>query len=120
MGLFADTMFHFDIDIPFAEYIAVLFFGIGPALVIWAQYTSKKHTPYFNYGPYKFLRNPTHLGLLILVTGFSLISASIIFFIITLLGYILSSYFFQKYEVVLHSENNNEYSEYKNKTPKIL
>lgn len=120
IGLFADTVFHFDIDIPFSNLLAVIFFGAGPLLILWAQYTSHKHSPYFNHGPYRFLRNPTHLGLLILVTGFSLINTSVIFFGITLIGYILSSYFFQKYEHALHEIHTNEYEEYKKKTYKIF
>lgn len=122
LGLFADTFFNVNINIPFFNTLAIIFYGAGPALVLWAQYTSHKFAgkDYFNHGPYRFLRNPTHLGLLILVTGFSLINGSIIFFTITLVGYILSSYFFQKYEEILHSENNQSYTDYKNKTPKIF
>ncbi len=66
------------------------------------------------------MRNPTHTGILLLVTGYTAVSGSVIFLAVTLIGYLISNMFFKKYEALLHAEYGTEYAEYKNTTPKIL
>lgn len=109
-----------------ATTIAIICFGVGPMLIWWAQATSRiskatpEKGPYFKRGPYQFLRNPTHLGLVILVAGYTVVSGSVIFLAITLIGYIISNHFFAQYEKVLHMIYGDTYSTYKKNVPKIL
>jgi protein-S-isoprenylcysteine O-methyltransferase Ste14 len=66
------------------------------------------------------MRNPTQIGILILVTGYTAVSGSIVFLTATLLGYLVSNVFFKKYESILHREYGAEYTQYKDNVPKIL
>ncbi len=128
VGLFIDTLIGFDINIKNAEPIALACFVVGSILMAWAQYTSSHHTKewakstslYFYRGPYRFMRNPTHLGIVLLVTGYTLVSGSLVFFGITIIGYTISNIFFQKYEAILDRTYGKEYQNYKAKVPKIL
>ncbi len=121
LGLFLDTFIGIDINLKYAEPIAFVCFILGTFLILWAQYTSrKKDGPYFFRGPYRFMRNPTHLGIVFLVTGYTLVSGSIIFFAITIVGYFISNIFFQKYESILDRTYGPEYQKYKAEVPKIL
>lgn len=125
IGLFADMMVGFDISLPYANTIAIVCFGAGALLIAWAQYTSRliKHTPshpYFLHGPYKIMRNPTHLGMVILVLGYTVVSGSIIFCAITLVGYLVSNVLFRKYEMQLKSTYDGKYEAYQSKVPKIF
>jgi protein-S-isoprenylcysteine O-methyltransferase Ste14 len=127
LGLFADSFFNVTFSSPMATYSAIVCWIAGPLLIVWAQYTSKKFSAeshedgdaYYNHGPYKFMRNPTHLGLLILVTGYTLASGSIIFFLVTMIGYLISNIFFKKYESMLEVFSS-EYGSYKNKVKRVL
>lgn len=124
VGLFADTFLAFSVSSPAATPIAIVCLGLGPALIAWAQYTSnrfrKENTTgaYYYHGPYRYLRNPTHLGLLILVTGYTLVSGSLAFFAITALGYLISNIFFKKYESIL--ERTTDYEAYQSKVRRVL
>ncbi len=127
VGLFVDAFIAAPFDVGFARPIAIIFMGLGPALMLWAQYSSWRchlmghphSAQYFKHGPYRLVRNPTHLGILILVTGYTLISGSLIFFATTLLGFLFSNIFFNKYERVNHSALGSEYRDYITRTPKI-
>ena len=128
IGLFADILIGFDVHLPHANTIAVICFVIGTIMVIWAQNTSGKEInktgkdigPYFTSGPYKYLRNPTHLGIVLLVAGYTVVSGSIVFLTLTLVGYLVSNVFFKRYEDILHIAYGDKYKEYKKKVPKIL
>ncbi len=127
VGLFADYFIGFEIRVPYALGIAIAFFMIGPTLIFWAQYTSrhveKNHgygKKYFHFGPYRYMRNPTHLGLLILVTGYTLVSGSLMLFLSTLIGYLASNVFFKKYESILSATADGEYKAYQSSVQKIL
>lgn len=125
VGLFADTLLRFTVVLSYANMIAIVCFGLGALLIMWAQYTSR-HTkkdssrPYFLYGPYRYMRNPTHLGMVILVLGYTVVSGSIIFCAITLVGYLISNILFRKYESMLKTTYDGTYQEYQSKVPKIL
>lgn len=126
VGLFVDTMISFDIGrFAYAGIVAVVCFALGGVLIAWAQYTSRhtKHSPsdpYFHKGPYRYMRNPTHLGIVFLVTGYTAVSGSIVFFGVTVIGYVVSNIFFQKYEALLDLTYDGVYEDYKRDVPKIF
>ena len=126
IGLFVDTFIGFEVTVASSQYIAVVCFIIGTALIMWAQYTSrhrpkgKPEDPYFFRGPYRYMRNPTHLGILILVTGYTAVSGSIVFFFVTVIGYLISNVFFGRYEAILDRTYGDDYKEYQAKVPKIF
>lgn len=125
VGLLVDIFIFAPFDIPYAHTIAIICFGLGPLIILWAQSTSWKFlqqssmSMYFKYGPYRFVRNPTHLGLLILVTGYTLISGSLIFFLTTFIGFLVSNIFFTKYERLNEQTYGEHYRAYQSRTPKI-
>jgi protein-S-isoprenylcysteine O-methyltransferase Ste14 len=125
VGLFADALIAAPFGIPYGHDVAIVLFGAGPLLMLWAQYSSwrcQKHhhsAAYFHHGPYRIVRNPTHLGILLLVAGYTLISGSLLFFAATLIGYLLSNIFFTKYERIFHEKFGEIYKAYTKKTPKI-
>lgn len=127
-GLFLDVFFPVTIHVPKSVAFATTCFAIGPLLILWAQYTShrfeiiKKQTgqPQFNRGPYKYLRNPTQLGLLILVAGYTLVTGAATLFIATGVAYIVSNVFFKKHEAILESKYGEPYQEYKSSVRKIM
>ena len=126
VGLFVDSFISVPFNVPYAETVAIIFFGLGPLMIAWAQFTSRHyeksdhpHRNYFERGPYKIIRNPTHLGLLILVTGYTLVSGSLIFFGTTLIGYLISNIFFTKYESILSEDHGENYYSYKSKVGKL-
>jgi protein-S-isoprenylcysteine O-methyltransferase Ste14 len=130
VGLFADLFFPLDFTLPHATQIAVVCIGAGTLLVVWAQYTSRycanEHhdhhgdSLYFQHGPYRFMRNPTHLGILLMVAGYAVVSKSVIFFAVTLIGYLFSNIFFRNYEFLLRNKYGNIYDAYKKRINKIL
>jgi protein-S-isoprenylcysteine O-methyltransferase Ste14 len=122
LGLFADTFFSFGLPLYHGQWIALSCFALGPLLIWWAQKTSgnKKENPYFQRGPYRLMRNPTHIGILILVAGYTAISGSIVFLAVTVLGYVISNIFFKKYESLLHTKYGTQYGDYKKSVPKIF
>ncbi|MBY0328774.1 hypothetical protein K2Q02_01635 [Patescibacteria group bacterium] len=128
VGLLADSIIGFDAPIRFGQTIAISCFILGPLLIVWAQRTSSHFRqrgedtqhPYFIHGPYRLMRNPTHLGLVILVTGYAAISGSAIFLCLTVLGYIVSNMLFKRYELIITEKYGDHYTEYKKKVPKIL
>ncbi|HEY0980433.1 MAG TPA: methyltransferase [Candidatus Paceibacterota bacterium] len=128
LGLLADSIVGFSVVIPFGSIIAITCFISGAMLMMWAQKTSnhfRAKTPdaaprYFHHGPYRYLRNPTHLGMVIMVTGYAAISGSVIFLGVTVLGYIVSNVFFKRYEAIVVEQYGEEYTNYKSDVPKIL
>ncbi len=123
LGLFADNILSVDEHpIQHGAVIAIICFVLGSLLIGWAQMTSaaKKSKPYFERGPYRYLRNPTHVGILLLAAGYTAVSGSMVFLAVTLIGYLISNKFFKKYESILHREYGKQYTEYKDSVPKIL
>lgn len=125
-GLLLDNIVGFSVMIPYASVIAIGCFIVGALLVLWAQnttalvYTGTEKTKFFGNGPYRFLRNPTHLGMVLLVTGYTAISGSVVFLAITALGYLISSIFFQEYESLLIEHFGDDYKKYQRDVPKIF
>lgn len=124
-GLFVDTYIGFSVLLRYAPWVSAMCFLIGAVLIWWAQYTSRSvarnpSQQYFLYGPYRYMRNPTHLGIVILVLGYTIISGSIVFCGITILGYVISNIFFKKYERILLETHDGAYQTYQSKVPKIF
>ncbi len=125
IGLLVDSVVTIPIAIPFAMPVAIMLLCVGPILMLWAQYTSWRcaahdhSAAYFHHGPYRFVRNPTHLGILILVAGYALIAQSFVFFFTTLIGFIVSNRFFARYERLNETSYGQHYQAYKSRTPKL-
>lgn len=129
VGLFVETFIPLHITIPYKLTIAIICFGVGPLLIMWAQYTSR-HTAdrktnemlrrYFYNGPYKYMRNPTQLGLIILILGYAVINSSFMLFVVTYIAYLISNYYFRKYENALKKEFGDHYAEYQARVKKVL
>jgi protein-S-isoprenylcysteine O-methyltransferase Ste14 len=105
-------------------YIGIPMLLIAPIIILWAQSTSRKFNSAqttekpeghgFKKGPYAFTRNPTYLGLTILVAGFgflidsfwvigtSLISFFIVYFVVL-----------KKEEKLLEEKHGEKYLQYK-------
>ena len=122
LGLFADTFFSIESPLKYGQWIALACFTIGPLIIGWAQATSaaKSTVPYFLRGPYRFVRNPTQIGILILVSGYTAVSGSVLFLLATLVSYLLSNKFFNTYEAILHKQYDGEYADYKKSVPKVF
>ncbi len=128
IGLFVDLIIPFTISMPYSLPLAIIFFALGPALIFWAQYTSwrfekiKQQTgrPDFSRGPYRFLRNPTQFGLVLLVAGYAFASRAAMLFVATGVAYLISNIFFRKHETILESKYGEDYQSYKSSVPKIM
>lgn len=122
IGLFADTLLGFTTPLAYGNAIAIGSFAVGSLLIWWAQHTSSTQSekPYFERGPYRYMRNPTHIGIMLLVAGYTAVSGSVVFLAVTLIGYLVSNRFFKKYESMLHDEYGVEYKNYKKEVPKIF
>ena len=80
LGVIFDLFFHFNLFSYFIfDYIGIVFIITGSVIAYWAQSTSGnykeeiaklKNKSYFNRGPYRYLRTPTHTGLFMMATGF--------------------------------------------------
>lgn len=101
------------------------FLIIGTILIYWAQKVSsnyqnrkikKENRTKFEFGPYKFLRSPTHFGLFLMTIGFALIINSMFSFIFTVIAYSITKFLFlRKEEKILADKHGDIYLEYKKK-----
>lgn len=105
--------------------IGFLMLIVGSIVIYWAQKTSSNYKQrvnkddsisYFEFGPYKYLRSPTHFGLFIMTLGFSLIINSLFGVVLTLVAYIITKLFFlKKEERLLEIKYGQVYRDYKTK-----
>jgi len=105
--------------------IGFLMLIVGSILIYWAQKTSSNYKQkinkddsrsYFEFGPYRYLRSPTHFGLFIVTLGFSLIINSLFGVVLTLVAYIITKLFFlKKEEKLLEIKYGQVYIDYKKK-----
>jgi len=122
----------FDIFVPFnlflnvpSQSIGVCLIFFGSIMVYWAQTTSgnyKENEPkfknksFFYRGPYKFTRNPTHFGLLIMTLGLALLINSFFSIVFTNIAHVLTKIFFvKKQEKILENKYGDLYLDYKKK-----
>lgn len=107
------------------QYIGFFMLIFSSIIIYWAQRTSSNYKKrigedssrsHFEYGPYRYLRNPTHFGLFVMTLGFSLIINSLFSVIFTIISYIIAKFFFlKKEEKILERKYGEIYSEYKKK-----
>ncbi len=127
-GLCLSIFFPIKFSVPNASTFGVFCFVAGPLLIVWAQITShifekvKQQTGQlcFNKGPYRYLRNPTQLGLVILVLGYAFASGTAMLFLTAGLAYIVSNVFFRKHESILENKYGDVYKKYKESVKKVL
>ncbi len=131
IGIFFDLFFPLNFFVPSLWIPAVSCLVVGPAIIAWAQYSShhfakdllkgKKLTvDSFMNGPYQFVRNPTQIGLVILVLGYSLITSSAMLFAATLIAVLISNYYFRTHEKILEDKYGEPYKQYKKAVPLIM
>ena len=128
VGLIVDTIWPNHMTASFLIPIGFICLFLGPALIVWAQYTSHQlavkqvttnnatRTHDFYKGPYMFTRSPTHFGLFIMVIGVGFVFGSIAIIATTLIAFILTrTLFLSKEEAILEEKYGDEYREYKEK-----
>ncbi len=107
------------------QYTGFAMIVLGSALIYWAQSTSRcvkkevgdeRTEKDFERGPYKYSRNPTHIGLSVMTLGLAFLLNSpwsIIFIVIT--AFITKFIFLKKEETLLEKKYGQAYCDYKNK-----
>lgn len=126
LGVIFDTTLKREIfSNPIYQYIGFFMLFISSIIIYWAQSTSanyqervhkKEGRSFFEFGPYKYLRSPTHFGLFILTLGFALIINSLFSVIFTFIAYLITKIFFlRKEERLLEKKYGEVYSSYKKK-----
>ena len=68
-------------------------------------------------GPYKYVRNPMYISYIIIMTGLSLFSGSIIMFVLTPIYFAVQYFLISIYEESLLKEKNESYANYKEEVP---
>lgn len=112
------------------EYVGFAMVVLGPILIYWAQKssdTAKKNAlnkglpTSFEYGPYRYTRNPSYLGVFIMIMGFGLVLNSIFSIIFGLIAYFIIRFIFlKKEEKLLEGKYGQIYFDYKNKVKNRL
>jgi protein-S-isoprenylcysteine O-methyltransferase Ste14 len=124
LGMILD--YFFPIQIIPREYslVGIMFMVFGSLLVYWAQSTSRASkvemetlgTREFARGPYKYSRNPTHIGLAIVTLGFGIIMQSFFIILLLVIVYTLSKLvYLRKQEKILEAKYGETYTTYKKK-----
>jgi len=98
---------------------------ISSIIIYWAQSVSANYKErmeksesrsHFEFGPYRYLRSPTHFGLFIMTLGLGLIINSLFSVIFTIVAYLITKLFFlKKEEMLLEKKYGETYINYKKK-----
>ena len=98
---------------------------LGSVLVYWAQSSSrhthiemkKKNTERnFEHGPYKYSRNPTHIGLTVMTLGLGFVLNSFFSIIFVITASVITKFIFlREEEALLEKRYGKPYLEYKKK-----
>ena len=131
LGVIFDIIFNVNIlTNNIFQYTGLVFILLGTILAYWAQNSSriakekwqKDHIDVgFSFGPYKYSRNPTHLGLFIMTMGFAFIIGSTFSLFFVIIAYIITkTVYLKKEEKILAEKYGEEYSNYKKKIKGIL
>lgn len=108
------------------QYIGIIFIVLGSLLIYWAQsttsFTKKEEVQNSNAprdfarGPYKYSRNPTHIGLSIMTLGLGLLLNSVFSVVLTVIASLITKFIFvKKEETILQERYGQSYSDYKKK-----
>jgi len=106
-------------------YIGAVMIVLGSALIYWAQSTSgcvqkekgdNRTEADFERGPYKYSRNPTHIGLSMMTLGLGLILNSLFTILFLIIASIITkSVFLKEEEKLLEKKYGQAYCDYKKK-----
>lgn len=116
---------------PIYQYIGVSMIIIGPAIIYWAQSTSNttkgqvesKNLTERNFesGPYKYSRNPTHIGLSIMTIGLGFLLNSVFSILLVAVASLITKFIFlRKEEGLLEKRYGQAYLDYKKKVSSWL
>ncbi len=123
----------FDILIPTSyfgnyifQYVGVTLIVLGSLLIYWAQKTTnctKKEELEkgivirdFARGPYKYSRNPTHIGLTVMALGFGFTINSVFSVAFVIVAFLITKVvFIKKEEAILEKRYGEDYCNYKKK-----
>lgn len=127
--LLGGVVLHINFPVPFVTQsigwaVGVAGLIISPILIVWAQ--QARHTLYvpvedrtcknFDVGPYKISRNPTYLGMFILLLGFSFLIDSLPTLLMTLaLGPVFTFFLVPQEEALLEDMCQDVFRDYKKK-----
>lgn len=131
LGVIFDMFWHFDMFSNFLfDYVGISFIIVGSAVAYWAQSTSGnykeeiaklKNKSFFNRGPYRYLRTPTHSGLFLMAFGLALLINSLFSVIFTIAAHLVTkAHYVRKQEKILESKYGDLYGEYKRKVKNWL
>lgn len=108
------------------NYVGLTLIVFGSLVIYWAQSTSahvrkikneQGEHPGFNYGPYKYLRSPTHFGLFVMTLGLAILIQSPFSVIFAFIALIITKLFFlRKEEQFLSQKYGEAYISYKKRT----
>ncbi len=126
LGLILDKVFGTTFNFKSFYVIGFVIMLIGSALVYWAQKTTSctkkellsgaKMKRDFERGPYKYSRNPTHIGLSLLTLGFGLLAGSLFVVVLMVVVFIIAkNVFLNQEERLLEKKYGQAYCEYKAK-----
>jgi protein-S-isoprenylcysteine O-methyltransferase Ste14 len=121
-----------DIFVPIAifntrtyQYAGFTMILLGSWLIYWAQSTSRTPKEDFNKprtekdfekGPYKYSRNPTHIGLTVMTLGFALLINSLFSVIFLVIASLITKFIFlREEEAFLEKKYGQVYTDYKKK-----
>jgi protein-S-isoprenylcysteine O-methyltransferase Ste14 len=118
----------FDVQVLSSKYnqiVGLFLIILGSMLIFWAQKSSKPNNSqitkpiddsYFTRGPYKYNRNPTHVGLTTMTYGLAFMVNSLATVIFVFLAYVITKVFFiTKEEKLLEKRYGEIYLKYKRK-----
>lgn len=106
-----------------SSYLGGFMIILGSTIIYWAQSTShhteremkeKNVLRCFDCGPYKYSRNPTHIGLSVMTIGLGIMLNSFFIFIFLIIASLVSKFIFlKKEEALLEKKYGEPYREYK-------
>lgn len=131
LGLVLDLIMPWKLSLAGLLPLAIFCLVVGPVIIFWAQASSRRFArlrttgaplrkEFFCIGPYRFLRNPTHLGLMLLIMGYAMASASLALFLASFIATLVSNWYFRKHEAVLEGVYGAPYREYRASVPTIM
>lgn len=125
VGVIMDTIIVFHFSFNYHAEAGFFVIVLGTLLVYWAQHTSssskkeslKKNSPRnFAKGPYKYTRNPTHVGLMLMTLGFGIMIGSYFIVLLTLFSFLTSKLvFLPREEDLLVKKYGEDYVNYQKK-----